>query len=146
MTAAYDKTAPLIRGIVLFSSGYLEPQSCALPAAPPPTGNECYGADIYEVSPWSGTLQDCLDGCRNYAGDRAPCLFVTCCGRCIYKNGATSQHNCTSPGCDAEGYCLNTQSCDPTTNDFCGWNVDAPTVACLKTTFWRKRANAKVDA
>ena len=40
--------------------------------------------------------EECLRGCANYAGARAPCLFVTWGnGRCIYKNGKTSIHTCT---------------------------------------------------
>ena len=104
---------------------------------------ECIGADIYEVwliffqhrhymLVWKDTgqnanitqvsggvpLEQCLRGCANYKGPRAPCLFVTF-GRlrCIYKNGKTSIHSCD--GCNDQGVCIQRQvPCNPS-QEYC---------------------------
>ena len=68
------------------------------------------------------TQKQCQRGCAIYAGEGAPCLFVTWGnGRCLYKNGNTSVYGCQ--GCDSNGYCTQkTTPCDPSFQ-YCSANI-----------------------
>jgi len=77
---------------------------------------ECYGGDVYEEAD-VGTLEDCIFGCKTHES----CLFITYGkGRCIFKDGLTSVHECV--GCTANGFCANEGTCDINTK-FCAVNV-----------------------
>jgi len=77
---------------------------------------ECYGADLTSFTSII-TIEECQELCKSNSN----CLFISYgYNTCILKNGLTSSYSCN--GCNVDGTCGNTGSCDPSSS-FCGANI-----------------------